>query len=240
MMPMRRGLTLSIILLGCASRLAPAQDHRADTAFDPLSIQLDIQSRGLEYTAHEFVGVAGSGDLDLIAQFLRAGMNVDAAGTYGQTALIAASYEGMTDAAALLLEAGANPNAEDQYRATALLYAASEGYADIVALLLERGADPNSADAVFGRTPLMLVSLEGYAHIAGQLIAAGAEVDAQSVVDHSTPLMLAAANGRDEVASVLLKRRCDRRKKDQLGRTAEDLARLQGYEELARRLRARR
>lgn len=225
-------------LLAVSAGLAQVED--AARGLEGRKALAEIQARDLEFTAHEFVSLAGAGEIGLVSLFLQAGMPVEAADRHGRTALIAAAFDGMTDVVALLLDAGADPDATDEYRASALLYAASEGYRDIVGELLTRGASVDLSDTSFGRTPLMLAALEGYADLAADLLAAGANIDAQSIVDHNTALMLAASRGRDEVVSVLLKHRCDRKKKDRLGRTAEDLARQMGFARLARRIKAGR
>src|SRR4051812_26151236 len=75
----------------------------------------------VQYSDEAFVERAKAGDLLAIEQFLAAGMNINAAGKDGKTALIAAAEEGRAPMVARLLAAGADVNArEKKFQASAL------------------------------------------------------------------------------------------------------------------------
>jgi hypothetical protein len=85
---------------------------------------------------------ASTGDLARVKELLAAGVDVNAANSYGGTALAFAADHGQVAVVDLLLERGADVNAVDRYyHATPLVWAASRGHAEIVRALLARGAE---------------------------------------------------------------------------------------------------
>ena len=69
--------------------------------------------------------------------FLEAGMDPNAAGKDGKTALMVAARGGYMEIVKLLLDKGADVNAKDKkFEATSLIWAAVGGHSDVVELLL--------------------------------------------------------------------------------------------------------
>jgi ankyrin repeat protein len=85
---------------------------------------------------------ASAGDLAKVKELLTAGVDVNAANTYGGTALAFAADKGRTEVVNLLLDRGAAVNTKDTfYGATPLTWAVSHGHAEITKALLEKGAE---------------------------------------------------------------------------------------------------
>ena len=106
----------------------------------------------------------------------------------------------------------------------------------VVRLLLDRGADPNQAAANAAKvTALHAAVSSSQTDIARWLLDAGADVNARQQMDY-TPLMGAAANARLDLMDLLLARGADPALATTDGKTAADLAREHGHEEVARRL----
>ncbi|MDQ3170198.1 MAG: ankyrin repeat domain-containing protein [Acidobacteriota bacterium] len=108
----------------------------------------------------------------------------------------------------------------------------------IVRLLLDRGADPNQAAGNAAKvTALHAAVSSNQLQAAEWLLDAGADVNARQQMDY-TPLMGAAANARAELLDLLLARGADPSLATTDGKTAADLARDHGHEDVARRLEA--
>ena len=119
--------------------------------------------------------------------------------------------------------------------------AVERGAAGEIRDLLERGADPDTRDR-YGQTALMRAALHGHAELVEVLIGAGAALDVTAKYGLSA-LMLAAVNGREEIARALIRAGADRGIRGTgapgfAGRTAGDLARDRGLEDLAAELEA--
>jgi ankyrin repeat protein len=87
------------------------------------------------------------GQPDIALELVRAGADVSAADTNGDTALLIATTESTPAVMKAMLEKGANPNAQGLYKRTALHYAAMNAFIEQAQLLLRFGADPSIRDA---------------------------------------------------------------------------------------------
>ncbi|HLJ56181.1 MAG TPA: ankyrin repeat domain-containing protein [Chthonomonadaceae bacterium] len=89
---------------------------------------------------------ATMGDLATLRSMLGAGVEADACGPDGDTALMIAAAVGSLEMVTLLLDRGADPERCDyNLGSTALSFAASGNRLPVMELLLARGADPNGA-----------------------------------------------------------------------------------------------
>lgn len=176
---------------------------------------------------------AARGDVAAVQALLSRGIDPNARGHHGETALMAAAECGHAALAALLMDAGAEAELRSKAGTTALMYAALNGHAGVVRTLLTRGA---KTDAGEGRlTPLMFAASGGHAEVAELLLAAGADVNARE--SHGmTALMFAADAGSLPVARALLAAGADLKMKNTDGHTALTIARLAGQSEIARLL----
>jgi hypothetical protein len=122
--------------------------------------------------------------------FRKAGANVDAADSQGNTALHLAALHGFADAVAALLSAGADVNKPRQDGRRPLHAAAEHGHTAALQLLLRAGATVDALSAT-GETPLLRAAQQGQLAVVDLLLLAGAD---PNVADNSglRPLQAAA------------------------------------------------
>ena len=161
------------------------------------------------------------------------------AGVKGDLDIFEAAALGRADRVRVLLDGDASAAgalAGDGFHALGL--AAYFKQPAIVRLLLDRGADPNQAAGNAAKvTALHAAVSSNQLQAAEWLLDAGADVNARQQMDY-TPLMGAAANARAELLDLLLARGADPARSTTEGKTAADLAREHGHEDVARRLEA--
>ncbi len=130
-------LGVAALLVGCGS--------------SPESARQNLAKLGKDFTPATFIECDGNGDKEAVRLFLAAGMDVNAPGDGGITALAAAAMKGNTELVRTLLDKGANPNLAATAGAvegtTPLMVAATGGHAEVVKLLLAKGAEVNAKDA---------------------------------------------------------------------------------------------
>lgn len=105
-------------------------------------------------------GAAQGGDLERVRALLEAGTPVDAANSYGATALGYAADKGYLEIVRLLIQRGADVNVEDTfYHATPVVWASYNGHTAVVRLLLESGANgfEQALDIALSQDSLSLV-----------------------------------------------------------------------------------
>jgi uncharacterized protein len=153
-----------------------------------------------------------------------------------QEMLFDAASMGRTDMIAPLLEAGADINAYDPRGFTPLILAAYDGHLDTVNALLDRKADACKPDAAQGNTAQMGVAFKGEDAIAARLLKAGCDVNARNH-QGQTALMMAAMFDRKAQVNMLMAAGAEANLADATGRTAASVARDQGNDAMARRVR---
>jgi cytohesin len=144
---------------------------------DKEDYQKEISRRGMSYSADSFLAEAGAGNKELIELFLKAGMDVNAKGSDGNSALHMASAGDNFEVIELLVQKGADVNAQGKNAYTALMVVSSKGNLPAAKLFLKKGADVNARNSA-GETALMLAALNGSAEMAELLIEHGADVNA--------------------------------------------------------------
>lgn len=99
---------------------------------------------------------------DDVSDFLviQPGLDLNARGKNGVTALISYVWRERADVVKTLLEKGANVNLQDDDGDTALHGAAQKGNVEIAAVLVTKGANPDAKNKV-GGTPLMWAAVNG-------------------------------------------------------------------------------
>lgn len=137
-------------------------------SYTPLIRACDAASTN--YEAPNVAGVA--------RRLLDLGVDINAQGDDGCTALLLACCHGFAEAAELLLERGANVHLLTTGGASPLQMAAQNGHLAIVRSLLQRGADVNLRDQD-GTTPLIaacrnLIREDDYPQLIQELLGAGA------------------------------------------------------------------
>ena len=132
---------------------------------------------------------ADEGDLSTVQSLVERGVDVNASGELGLTALHAAAIMGRKEVVEFLLAKGANINATDEYGATPLCWAIGGDQYEVVRLLMEQGADVNTA-TVEGETPLWAALTWDEPNLAEFLIARDAEVDTARRISPAQPLIV--------------------------------------------------
>jgi ankyrin repeat protein len=202
-----------------------------------------------------FLAAAESGDTAKIVKSLNQGTEIDVTDEHGQTALMLAAYEGHVDTVRLLLQHGASPDLQNRLGGTALILASFNGHLEVVTELLKAGADVN-AKSKNGYTALMQAAVkpnEAAVQIINLLLDQKADINAQDeegytalmrAVDHPPPppplppylrgakkpkwydSKQREAEIHFMIVKALVMRRADLNLKDQRGRTALDIARM--------------
>jgi ankyrin repeat protein len=152
----------------------------------------------------KFIEVATAGNIYEVNRAIEFGIEIDAIGACGHTALMAAAYYGHRSIIKVLLAAGADPNLlSDGYDGlgfgmTALMFAASSFFASdrhlVAKQLVTAGADVNQQGAG-GKTAIMYAALagSGYRTCVETLISAGADLDLRDDRGHTVLSLVAAA-----------------------------------------------
>jgi ankyrin repeat protein len=161
---------------------------------------------------------------------LDAGAEVDLGNRAGVTPLMKAAERDDPVMINLLLDRGAVATRSTVKGWNAATYAVN-GSGQALGLLLAAGAPPDGPPGTTV-TPLILAATMGKPDLVDQLLDAGAEIDL-SGIRGVTPLMSAAYNGREETVLRLLQRGADPDMRDELGRSAADMAESQGHPDLA-------
>ncbi|KAL8945007.1 MAG: hypothetical protein Q9211_000397 [Gyalolechia sp. 1 TL-2023] len=178
-----------------------------------------------------FFWACGSGNLDLVKRFLKAGADASNPGalcfaadqnhlnivqhllglgaevnvqdkTYGSP-LYAAASEGSTDVARELLRSGADVNFRGGEHLRALNVAAYFGHTDIVQLLLEKDIDVHPDDDYFLGSALAAAARHGHADVIRLLLRKGWDVNRIPKTGYSA-LVVAARYGHAEAFQTLL------------------------------------
>jgi len=146
---------------------------------DKESYKKEMARKGIAYSADSFLNEVGAGNKERIELFIKAGMDINAKGNNGYTALMVALMNDNPEIVKVLLEKGADVNARSNAGYTALMFVSSKGNMGATKVLIKKGADVNAKNSD-GETPLMLASLRGNVDVAKLLIANGADVNAKS------------------------------------------------------------
>ncbi len=119
---------------------------------------------------------------------------------------------------------------------TALHRAVFSGSLSLIDLLIAEGA-PLEAKYGSGMTPLADAAAQGTPEVVERLLSAGALLDATDEAGR-TPLMRAAVMGKAATVAALLRGGADAAQRDTSGYSAEDIARIHGFDDVAELLRA--
>ncbi|MEJ1930626.1 ankyrin repeat domain-containing protein [Nostoc sp. NIES-2111] len=183
--------------------------------------QKDIQAalkrkaREANQAVEDFIKAAMYGRLAEVQQAISNGIDVNAIGSNGQTALMYAAQFGQISVVQTLLDAGADPNiltdSDDGLgeEMTALMQVAGSFFAgnrhEVVRLLVQAGADIN-LQGVGGKTALMYAANNGSGYIESvkTLVNLGANLDIRDN-DGNTLLMQVELVGHQKIAEILRK-----------------------------------
>ncbi len=150
-------------------------------------------------------GAISTGESETVRRLIAEGVDVHTPGSYGAAPLTLASRYDNTDILQMLLEAGAEINASDKTGYTALMEAANCMKSDSLRLLIQCGAEINARSEI-GATPLIY-----------GVFALGENFETP------TP---------NDVVAILLASGADLQLRDAGGKSALDIAKETGNEEL--------
>lgn len=179
----------------------------------------------------QYLNAASRGDIAAVTAYLDQGMDVDAAISSGDTALMRAAGWGRLDVIQLLLDRGADTNRVDANGYSAVTYAieaARGGRGEALAMLLAAGGRHQTLpDAVWS----------GDVELARSLLDAGADVDfGKGWTYHGTMLQVACGLGDLAMVELFLARGADvNEENDIFDRPLTDAAQ-RGHIEIVRRL----
>jgi ankyrin repeat protein len=147
---------------------------------------------------------AKRGDQAVVRALIERGVDVNAKGVDGTTALHQAVHAEQLTVADMLLRGGADPAARDRYGVTPLYLACLNGSAEMIRRLLDAGVDPNTLDAT-GETALMTAARNGLSSGLQVLLDRGARVDASDPEFGQTALMIAVRENHAAAVDLLIR-----------------------------------
>ena len=170
-------------------------------------------------------------DLDLVIKLIESRTDLDIRNQFNLTALMVASVNGFYDIAKLLVDSDADLDLKNLRDESALIVASKSGCLDIVNLLIDFGANLDFK-TISSDTALILATQNGDIEVVRSLTNANADPNIQNNILW-TALMSAAFNGDIEILEIILSNEnVDTYLKDNHGFTAEDHARMQGFDDI--------
>lgn len=166
-MILRNGLVLSILLVIGACILFGCNTKE--------TYKRELERRGIAYSVESFHNIVGAGYKDTTELFLKAGMNINAGGPSGDTALMVAAVTGNIEMLKFLIQKGADVNTKNIHGYTATMYTASIGNTEVLKILIKNNADINARNND-GETALMLAALNDQIESVKFLIEEGADI----------------------------------------------------------------
>ncbi len=164
-----------------------------------------------------FLAAVQAGQMDVAAEMLSKGADVNARGSEGCTGLFLTAAKGDEEFTARLLSWGADSEARCTDGRAPLHEAAVRGHIEIAAQLLAHGAQTAPCDSSL-ETPLHLAAETCQPEIVALLLRNGADLSARDRFGH-TPLHLAAFRQCENVVRVLLDAGADPNAADSYGST---------------------
>ncbi len=141
------------------------------------------------------------GRIDMTAELLERGADIEGRDDKGHTPLMAAAWSNRTDVVRLLLDRGADIEARNNAGTTPVIFAIYEDGVETLQELLRRGANPEAASDN-GWTALMQAAVNGKTRIAMILFNRGVDVDAQNA-EGKNALDYARMYNREETLAAL-------------------------------------
>ena len=184
------------------------------------------------------------GDLEKVRQIIESGVDVNAQGAHGNTALVSSfAFGDHLELVRYLISLGADVDYTGMEEGSPLMLAAFAGKTGHMKLFIEAGADVNLAMPVGGETALHDAAVQGHTDAVELLIEAGADVNrtANSNAPTSmftgrklageTPLHFAAEFGDAAMIAALLEAGADKSRANSQGDLAIDYATRKGRPE---------
>jgi ankyrin repeat protein len=171
---------------------------------------IKIKQKKLKKNTENFIDAAMMGQIEFVQAGIKNGIDINAIGSNGKTALMYAAANGHTSMIKALIQAGANLDIlSDEEIAgeskTALMYVASSYFAtnrhEVIKVLVAEGANIN-LKGQYGLTALMWAAICNYINAVEALIEAGADLNIRDN-DGNTAIMYAKARQFDTLLNLL-------------------------------------
>ena len=179
------------------------------------------------------MAAAKIGDKELLEALVRHGVRIEDKSLTGGTALMYAVLGNQAQMIDYLLTRTQHLDAQSTNGWTAVMIAAAKGFDGALKQLVEAGADANLAD-VYQWSPLMRAIDNKHREVINYLLALPGPALNEINENGSTALHVAAQFGDVETVELLLERGADSSVLDKNGDSAEDVARLNAYPDIAR------
>lgn len=182
---------------GCCGLHIAAEKNYVDVVEVLLDARVDVNIRSEKQKLTPLISAACCGSLEAVKLLIRAGADIDAQSSTGNTALMLAIDRGKIEVAVALIEAGANLEIKGQKGWTALHNAASggdKGYKEVAEALLKAGASVDALSETM-LTPLHEAAGKSLVDLVKLLVDAGANVNARDKFSN-TPLRMCASNAQ--------------------------------------------
>jgi len=192
----------------------------------------DLNGLEGEEDASLLIIAAAADKQDILDYLLAQKVDVNKQDGKGRTAMFLASYAGYLGIVKSLVRSGADLDilyGPDKF--SALSAAALKGHTDIALFLIQSGAEVNSKD-IRGFTAAHNAAQNGDLVVLKALAEAGADLDVKGGDYQTTPLALAALSGHLEVVKFLTTKGVDLGATDKDGKTALELAREFGRDDI--------
>jgi len=192
----------------------------------------DLDGLEGEDDASLLIIAAATDKQDILEYLLAQKVDVNKEDAKGRTAMSFASFAGYLEIVKSLVRSGANLDTlygPDEF--SALAAAVLKGHTDIALFLIQSGAEVNNKD-VRGFTAAHNAAQEGNLVVLKALAEAGADLDVKGGDYQTTPLGLAALKGHLEVVKFLAAKGVDLGATDKDGKTALELAREFGRDDV--------
>jgi len=210
-------------------------------------VVIQLVSKGAEINIKNSIGRTPLHDAVYLAQFqmvkylISQGAEINPIDIRSKTPLHDAVIDNKVEISNYLITKGAAVNAKDGDGKASLHYAAINENLELTKSLVSSGANVNIRDK-FNRIPLHYAADEGYLEIVKYLILKGSEIDTKAafylqmgsmeLTLGCTPLHLAARNGHLEVVKYLVYQDADINLKNNLDKTALNLAKKRENQEI--------
>lgn len=136
---------------------------------------------GIKYTEEQkcLITAAREGQLDMVEELMRKGLDIDCELKYGSSALMIAASRGHNEIVRLMASAGAKVNRRNKFGISALSEAAERGHHVVLRTLVEFGADVNMLHNN-GGTAILAAAVRRDLKTVKVLLELGANVDIEN------------------------------------------------------------
>ncbi|WP_297206376.1 ankyrin repeat domain-containing protein [uncultured Brachyspira sp.] len=171
-----------------------------------------------------FFSAVHSGNINLVEEYIKMGINVNIQDDMKRTALMIAMYKNDMKIAKLLIDNDANVNIQDNKFNSPFLYACEKGYINILKIMYKNADTKNSVN-IYGANALILACENGHLETT-KLLLENTDINVNHIDNLSrTALLEITIFGKDtinyvEIVKLLLQYGADKNIKDNKGHDA--------------------